>query len=218
MVRVSQIDDPDAQLVLIVDNNPMGTMRISQVFTQKGWRIEICEDGDLAVDTYVQLRPDLVLLALDIPTMDGHTAALEMRESDPSARIAFMAPRHQRELAADATHSAGAVAWLEKPLTKTIIDDNWDMVMGDIPDAPGLEDLDNLYPEDVDEMRAKRDDEEVVEVSAAMPLPAPAPLPAPTPEVKKPKKKGGKLKALLTIIILGIIGAIAYHFTLGPIV
>ena len=218
MVRVSQIDDPDAQLVLIVDNNPMGTMRISQVFTQKGWRIEICEDGDLAVDTYVQLRPDLVLLALDIPTMDGHTAALEMRESDPSARIAFMAPRHQRELAADATHSAGAVAWLEKPLTKTIIDDNWDMVMGDIPDAPGLEDLDNLYPEDVDEMRAKRDDEEVVEVSAAMPLPAPAPLPAPTPEVKKPKKKGSKLKALLTIIILGTIGAIAYHFTLGPIV
>ena len=218
MVRVSQIDDPDAQLVLIVDNNPMGTMRISQVFTQKGWRIEICEDGDLAVDTYVQLRPDLVLLALDIPTMDGHTAALEMRESDPSARIAFMAPRHQRELAADATHSAGAVAWLEKPLTKTIIDDNWDMVMGDIPDAPGLEDLDNLYPEDVDEMRAKRDDEEVVEVSAAMPLPALAPLPAPTPEVKKPKKKGGKLKVLLTIIILGTIGAIAYHFTLGPIV
>ena len=130
MVRVSQIDDPDAQLVLIVDNNPMGTMRISQVFTQKGWRIEVCEDGDLAVDTYVQHRPDLVLLALDLPTMDGHTAALEMRESDPLARIAFMAPRHQRELAANATHSAGAVAWLEKPLTKTIIDDNWEMIMG----------------------------------------------------------------------------------------
>ena len=218
MVRVSQIDDPDAQLVLIVDNNPMGTMRISQVFTQKGWRIEVCEDGDLAVDTYVQQRPDLVLLALDIPTMDGHTAALEMRESDPSARIAFMAPRHQRELAANATHSAGAVAWLEKPLTKTIIDDNWEMIMGEIPDAPGLEDLDALYPEDVDEMRAKRDDEEVVEVSAAMPLPAPAPLPTPAPVQKTPKKKGGKLKALLIIIILGAIGAATYHFTMGPIV
>ncbi len=218
MVRVSQIDDPDAQLVLIVDNNPMGTMRISQVFTQKGWRIEVCEDGDLAVDTYVQQRPDLVLLALDIPTMDGHTAALEMRESDPSARIAFMAPRHQRELAADATHSAGAVAWLEKPLTKTIIDDNWEMIMGDIPDAPGLEDLDSLYPEDVDEMRAKRDDEEVVEVSAAMPLPAPTPLPAPAPSPEPTKKKGRKLKTLLTIILLGAIGAATYHFTLGPIV
>ena len=51
------------------------------------------------------------------------------------------------------------------------------MIMGDIPDAPGLEDLDKLYPEDVDEIRAKRDDEEVVEVSAAMPLPAPLPPP-----------------------------------------
>ena len=113
MVRVTETEDPEAQLVLIVDNNPMATMRLTQVFTQKGWKIEVCEDGDLAVDTYVQLAPDMVLLALDIPTMDGHTAALEMRESDPDARIVFMAPRHQRQLAADATHSAGAVAWLE---------------------------------------------------------------------------------------------------------
>ncbi|MAR61114.1 MAG: hypothetical protein CMA40_00830 [Euryarchaeota archaeon] len=209
MVRVTETDDPDAQVVLIVDNNPMATMRLTQVFTQKGWKIEICEDGDLAVDTYVQLVPDMVLLALDLPTMDGHTAALEMRESDPNARIVFMAPRHQRQLAADATHSAGAVAWLEKPVTQGIIDDNWDMIMGDIPDAPGLEDLDKLYPEDVDEIRAKRDDEEVVEVSTAMPLPAPLPIPAVEPA---PKKKRGKFKFLLLLILLGAIGGAAYYF------
>ena len=211
MVRVTETDDPDAQLVLVVDNNPMSTMRLTQVFTQKGWRIEICEDGDLAVDTYVQQRPDLVLLSLDIPTMDGHTAALEMRESDPHARIAFMATRAQRQLAADATHSAGAVAWLEKPVTQTIIDDNWGMIMGEIPEAPGLEDLDQLYPEDVDSMRAKRDDEEVVEVTSAMPLPA-LPLPTPEPAPAPPKKKGRKLKFLLILILLGAIGGAAYYF------
>ncbi len=209
MVRVTETDDPDAQLVLIVDNNPMGTMRLTQVFTQKGWRIEICDDGDLAVDTYVQQRPDLVLLSLDIPTMDGHTAALEMRESDPHARIAFMAPRSQRTLAADATHSAGAVAWLEKPVTKTIIDDNWEMIMGEIPEAPGLEDLDKLYPEDVDSMRAKRDEEEVVDVTSAMPLPA---LSIPIPVTEPAKKKGRKLKILFTLILLGAIGGAAYYF------
>ena len=203
MVRVTTTEDPDAQLVLIVDNNPMGTMRLTQIFTQKGWRIEICEDGDLAVDTYVQHLPDLVLLSLDIPTMDGHMAALEMRESDPHARIAFMAPRHQRQLAADATHSAGAVAWLEKPVTQSIVDDNWEMIMGEIPEAPGLEDLDTLYPEDVDSMRAKRDDEEVVEVTSAMPLPAPLPVPEPTPEVKPKKGKKLKLLLLLTILVAG---------------
>ena len=209
MVRVSETDDPDAQVVLVVDNNPMATMRLTQVFTQKGWRIELCEDGDMAVDTYVQLAPDMVLLALDLPTMDGHTAALEMRESDPDARIVFMAPRHQRQLAADATHSAGAVAWLEKPVTQSIIDDNWDMIMGEIPEAPGLEDLDKLYPEDVDEIRAKRDDEEVVEVSAAMPLPTPLPI----VEVEStPKKKRGKLKFLILLILLSAIGGAAYYF------
>ena len=211
MVRVTETDDPDAQLVLIVDNNPMGTMRLTQVFTQKGWRIEICEDGDLAVDTYVQHRPDLVLLSLELPTMDGHIAALEMRESDAYARIAFMASRTQRELAANATHSAGAVAWLEKPVTQTIIDDNWEMIMGEIPEAPGLEDLDKLYPDDVESMRAKRDDEEVVEVISAMPLPAlPLPIPEPSPEPKK--KKGGKLKYFLFLILLGAIGGAAYYF------
>ncbi len=207
MVRVTETDDPDAQLVLIVDNNPMATMRLTQIFTQKGWRIEVCEDGDIAVDTYVQLAPNMALLALDLPTMDGHTAALEMRESDPDARIVFMAPKHQRQLAADATHSAGAVAWLEKPVTQGIIDDNWDMIMGEIPEAPGLEDLDQLYPEDVDDMRAKRDDEEVVEVTTAMPLPAPIPI----AEVElEPKKKRRLLKPLLLLVLLGIIGTSAY--------
>jgi hypothetical protein len=135
-----------------------------------------------------------------------------MRESDSEARIAFMAPRHQRQLAADATHSAGAVAWLEKPVTQSIIDDNWEMIMGDIPAAPGLEDLDQLYPEDVDENRAKRDDEEVVEVISAMPLPAPLPIPLPVPEAKPTKKKGAKLKILTTLILLGGIAGAAYYF------
>ena len=207
MVRVTTTEDPDARLVLIVDNNPMGAMRLSQVFTQMGWKYEICEDGDQAVDTYVKLAPDMALVALDIPTLDGHVAALEMRESDPDARIVFMAPRHQRQLAADATHSAGAVAWLEKPVIKSIIEENWEMIMGDIPVAPGLEDLDSLYPEDVDIKRAKRDDEDVIEVSMAMPLPAPLP----TAEVASaPKKKRWKLKILTLLILLGVIGA--YYF------
>ena len=143
--------------------------------------------------------------------MDGHIAALEMRESDSHARIAFMAPRTQRELAANATHSAGAVAWLEKPVTQTIIDDNWEMIMGEIPEAPGLEDLDKLYPDDVESMRAKRDDEEVVEVTSAMPLPA-LPLPTPEPTPQPTKKKGGKLKYLAILILLGVIGGTAYYF------
>ena len=211
MVRVTASEDPNDPLLLIVDHNPMGSMRLTQIFTQMGWRIETCEDGDKAVDTYVQEKPDLVLLSLDIPTLDGHTAALEMRESDSHARIVFMASRHQRELAANAAHSAGAVAWLEKPVTKQILDVNWDMIMGEIPEAPGLEDLDKIYP-DVDTERAKRDDEEIVEVAPALPPPPALPLPTPAP-VEVPKKKSRRgLKLFVGLLFLAGIGAAGYYF------
>ena len=66
--------------------------------------------------------------------------------------------------------------------------------------------------EDVDENRAKRDDEEVVEVTSAMPLPAPLPAPIPVPEPTPTKKKGGKMKFLLIIFLLGAIGGVTYYF------
>ena len=74
--------------------------------------------------------------------------------------------------------------------------------MGKIPEAPGLEDLDQLYPENVDDMRAKRDDEEIVDVTSAMPLPAPLPLPAaalPSPSTKR-SGKGLKRFGFLSLI------------------
>ena len=70
--------------------------------------------------------------------MDGHLAALEMREHGKDCRILFSAPKRQAQLAQDATHSAGAIGWVEKPITSTAIDSIWDLVLGPIPDAPDL--------------------------------------------------------------------------------
>ena len=67
------------------------------------------------------------------------------------------------------THSAGAAVWLEKPVTQGIIDDNWDMIMETFQMHQDSK-IWTGVPEDVDEI-AKRDDEEVAEVSTAMPLP-----------------------------------------------
>ena len=49
------------------------------VLRKRGWASEVVKDGDKAVDEFVALRPDLVFIAVDIPTLDGHVAALEMR-------------------------------------------------------------------------------------------------------------------------------------------
>ena len=134
-------------LALVAVGNATVEGRLRSILKNQGWRTETCGDGDKAVDEFVSLRPDLIFLSLDIPSMDGHLAALEMRETDYEARIVIVSSRQRLTTARNAAYSAGAVAVLETPLTQSVFDENWESMMGDIPPAPGLADLDELYPE-----------------------------------------------------------------------
>ena len=195
MARVTDVEDEEAPTVLIVDNNQMSLHRLTAIFRQREFNVVTCEDGDKAVDEYIRLDPELVVMSLDIPSMDGHLAALEMREHGKECRILFSAPKRQAQLAQDASHSAGAIGWVEKPITAAAIESIWGLVLGPIPEAPGLEDLDSIHP--VEEMI-------VVEEDVA-PLPI---LPLPTPAINpvinqtKPKKRSSKTKRLLIILVM----------------
>ena len=199
MVRVTNVEDEEAPTVLLVDNNQMSLHRLTNIFRQREFNIATCDDGDKAVDEYIRLDPELVVLALDIPSMDGHLAALEMREHSKDCRILFSAPKRQAQLAHDATHSAGAIGWVEKPITASSIDSIWDLVLGPIPEAPGLQDLDTIHP-----------DEEMIQIEedeGPMPLPLPeiAPLPInplPLEERGPQKKKSSKAKRLTIVLVL----------------
>ena len=199
MVRVTDVEDEEAPTVLLVDNNQMSLHRLTNIFRQREFNVVTCDDGDKAVDEYIRIDPELVVLALDIPSMDGHLAALEMREHGKDCRILFSAPKRQAQLAHDATHSAGAIGWVEKPITASSIDSIWDLVLGPIPEAPGLEDLDTIHP--VEEMIQIEKDE------GPMPLPSPeiSPLPInplPVEERVVQKKKSSKTKRLLIVLVM----------------
>ena len=178
MAYVSNNSDEESPTVLIVESNAMSIQRLTTIFKVKDFNIEICQDGDKAVDEYISLDPELVVISLDIPTLDGHLTALEMREHGGDARIVFVAPRRLATVAADAKFSAGAVAWLQKPVTTAAVDDQWDTILGRIPEAPGLEDLDELYP--IDRIKPEEDD-------GPIPLPALPGMPLPDlPELEIP--------------------------------
>jgi CheY-like chemotaxis protein len=206
MVRVTDVEDEEAPTVLIVDNNQMSLHRLSNIFRQREFNVVTCEDGDRAVDEYIRLDPELVVLALDIPSMDGHLAALEMREHGDECRILFSAPKRQAQLAHDATHSAGAIGWVEKPITASAIDSIWDLVLGPIPEAPGLEDLDTIHP--VENVIEVEPDEEVT----PLPLPAIPITVSPTVEPTRSRKKSSKGKRLFVVLLLfTALGAAGYY-------
>ena len=221
MGLVTEVDDATAPTVLIVDNNAMSSMRLSNIFKTRNFKVELCEDGDQAVDEYIRLDPELVVLSLDIPSLDGHLAALEMREHGGEQRIVFIAPNRMTDLARNAAYSAGAVAWLQKPISSESLEAVWKQVLGPIPEAPGLEDLDELYPDRVQ-----------IEADAGpLTMPPPMLLPdlpgvpvlpnvaasgdLPDLEVEMPnatKKKRGWKIALVTILLV-VSGVAAVHLT-----
>lgn len=207
MSYVSEVSSDDAPTVLIVDNNQMSIMRLREVFRKRGFAIEVCEDGDLAVDEYIKLDPELVVMSLDIPSLDGHLAALEMREHGGDSRILFIAPNRLSELAVHATYSAGAVGWLAKPVSQSQLDEIWDQVLGPIPEAPGLEDIDELYPED--RIKPEPDEIELPPIAELPPIGTLPPLEELPPieveqaQTSRPKKRGRKVLFVLIILLAG---------------
>ncbi|DAC46537.1 MAG TPA: response regulator [Candidatus Poseidoniales archaeon] len=218
MGLVTEVDDESAPTVLIVDNNPMSSMRLTNLFKTRNFNVELCEDGDQAVDEYIRLDPELVVLSLDIPSLDGHLAALEMREHGGESRIMFVAPARMAEVAKNATYSAGAVAWMQKPISSESLESVWSTILGAIPEAPGLEDLDELYP---DRIQIEADEGPLLPLPGTLPLPLPdasllPDLPVVLPvESATSKPKKGK-KRLLLLLVLGVVaGAAGYAYQQG---
>jgi len=220
MGLVTEVDDAAAPTVLIVDNNPMSSMRLSNLFKTRNFNVELCEDGDQAVDEYIRLDPELVVLSLDIPSLDGHLAALEMREHGGESRIVFVAPARMADVARNATYSAGAVAWLQKPISGESLETAWATILGTIPEAPGLEDLDELYPDRVSV------EEDTGPMVAPLPLPLPGQLPPlgelppldalPLVAVEPTTQSKSGKKRLVFLFVLGLAaGGLGYAYTQG---
>ena len=201
-----QMTSEDKPTALIVHENGITASRLKSIMSQRGWVSRICDDGDKAVDEYVKMKPSMVFLGLNLPTMDGHVAALEIRESDPEARIIFVVSKSRLSKANDAAYSAGAVSVLITPLTRADIDQKWVLMNGPIPNAPGLADLDALYPDLEDEpsplppLPSPPLSEEPSQIDAPL-----TPLP-PLPEPSKPKRKRRILRILILIATIGSIG------------
>jgi CheY-like chemotaxis protein len=75
--------------VLVVDDNPDAAESLALVLEQAGHRVRVAGDGLAALDAAREVRPDVVLLDLGMPGMNGFEAARRLRE-DPAARPALL--------------------------------------------------------------------------------------------------------------------------------
>lgn len=103
--------------VLIAEDEALIRLDLKEMLEEEGYEV-VAEvgDGQQAVDRATELAPDLVILDIQMPVLDGLSAA----EQIASARIApviVLTAFSQRELV-ERARDAGAMAYLVKPFSK----------------------------------------------------------------------------------------------------
>ena len=78
------------------------------------------ETGQTAIDLYKTTKPDLVILDILMPDMNGLEALRKIREMDPDARVLMCTASEQSSHVQEAL-SLGAKGYIVKPFTKEAI-------------------------------------------------------------------------------------------------
>ncbi len=106
----------DACLALIVDDEDNIRKTLADVFEDEGWQTVTAENGKLGLQLFSKKQPDLVLLDVWMPGMDGIETLQRMRHLSPKTPIVIMSGHGTIETAVRAT-KLGAFDYLEKPLS-----------------------------------------------------------------------------------------------------
>lgn len=104
-----------AKNILICDDAAFMRMMIKDILTKNGYNVVgEAENGKIAVDKYTELSPDLVLLDITMPEMDGIGALKAIKEKDPNACVIMCSAMGQQAMVIESIQS-GAKDFIVKP-------------------------------------------------------------------------------------------------------
>ena len=104
-----------AKNILICDDAAFMRMMIKDILSKNGYNVAgEAENGAKAVEKYAELKPDLVLMDITMPEMDGISAVKEIKKVDPNAKIVMCSAMGQQAMVIEAIQS-GAKDFIVKP-------------------------------------------------------------------------------------------------------
>ncbi len=104
-----------AKNILICDDAAFMRMMITDILTKNGYGIAgEAENGAVAVDKYLETKPDLVMMDITMPEKDGIQALKEIRAKDPSASVIMCSAMGQQAMVIEAIQN-GARDFIVKP-------------------------------------------------------------------------------------------------------
>ena len=77
--------------ILYVEDNPDNVYMLTRRLKKKGFELIIAGDGQEGIDKAIEESPDLILMDLSLPTMDGWTATAEIKKIEGLKDIPIIA-------------------------------------------------------------------------------------------------------------------------------
>ena len=92
---------------------------IQSILTEMGFEvIGLAHDGNEGLEKFEETRPDVTLLDVTMPNMDGVECLQKIRELDPDARVVMLSAIKDPETV-DRCLQNGALSFLQKPIRRT---------------------------------------------------------------------------------------------------
>jgi len=104
-----------AKGILVVDDASFMRMMIKDILTKNGFEVAgEAENGAKAVEKFKELEPELVIMDITMPEMDGIQAVKEIKGIDSNAKIVMCSAMGQQAMVIEAIQ-AGAKDFIVKP-------------------------------------------------------------------------------------------------------
>jgi len=109
-------------LILIVEDDPGSRELASVTLENQDYDVAAAESAEVAVDLISQRRPDLILMDIQLPGMDGLELTRKLKSEPATSAIPVVAlTAHTMPLHERAALAAGCAAFLAKPVSPALL-------------------------------------------------------------------------------------------------
>jgi CheY-like chemotaxis protein len=103
--------------ILVIEDNEKNAYLVTFILEKYGYKVFQAQDGEDGITLARQTKPDLILLDIQLPIMDGYTVARELKKDEGLRGIPIVAVTSYAMLGdRERVLAAGCIGYIEKPI------------------------------------------------------------------------------------------------------
>jgi CheY-like chemotaxis protein len=103
--------------ILLIEDNPQNRYLVSFILEASGYEVIQASDGREGIALAIQARPDLILLDIQLPHMDGYAVARNLKSHAALAAVPIVAITSYAMVGdRERVLAAGCTGYIEKPI------------------------------------------------------------------------------------------------------